>query len=101
MVFLELVTAWRLAASPTSRSPDLVKATTDGVTRRPSEFSNTTGSPPSMTDMHEFVVPRSIPITFAIKICLDNLSLHSQNNGHARGRGFILSGCQIVVVGFY
>src|SRR5437867_4531115 len=66
MVFLELVTAWRLAASPTNRSPDFVKATTDGVTRRPSEFSSTTGSPPSMTAMHEFVVPRSMPITFAI-----------------------------------
>src|SRR5436309_11575067 len=68
MVFRELVTAWRLAASPTSRSPDFVKATTDGVTRRPSEFSSTTGSPPSMTAMHEFVVPKSMPITLAIKI---------------------------------
>src|SRR6266403_855978 len=68
MVFLEFVMACRLSASPTNRSPVLVKATTDGVIRRPSEFSRTTGSPPSITAMHEFVVPKSMPITFAIKI---------------------------------
>src|SRR5437660_12827673 len=71
MVFLELVTAWRLAASPTKRSPVLVKATTEGVTRRPSEFSRTSGSPPSITAMHELVVPKSIPITFAINSLSD------------------------------
>src|SRR6266404_1835878 len=71
MVFLELVMACRLAASPTNRSPVLVKATTDGVTRRPSEFSSTTGSPPSITAMHEFVVPKSMPMTLAIKLLLD------------------------------
>src|SRR5471030_2793246 len=60
-VLLGLVTAWRLAAWPTKRSPDLVKATTDGVVRAPSAFGITTGSPPSMTDIHELVVPRSIP----------------------------------------
>jgi hypothetical protein len=49
----------------------LVKATTDGVTRRPSEFSSTVGSPPSMTAMQEFVVPKSMPITFAIKMLPD------------------------------
>jgi hypothetical protein len=38
----------------------------DGVVRAPSAFGNTTGSPPSMTAMHEFVVPKSIPKTFAI-----------------------------------
>ena len=32
-VFSGLVTAWRLATCPTRRSPDLVKATTDGVSR--------------------------------------------------------------------
>jgi hypothetical protein len=42
----------------------------EGVVRLPSEFSNTTGSPPSMTAMQELVVPRSIPITLAIKIQL-------------------------------
>src|SRR6266850_8546466 len=62
--------AWRLAGSPTRRSPDFANATTDGVVRFPSEFSNTSGSPPSMVDMQELVVPRSIPITFAIRIYL-------------------------------
>src|SRR2546422_6248533 len=71
MVFLELVTACRFAASPTKRSPVLVKATTEGVTRRPSEFSSTTGSPPSITAMHELVVPKSMPITLAIKMLLE------------------------------
>src|SRR5271156_1194254 len=59
--------ACRFAASPTNRSPVLVNATTDGVIRRPSEFSRTLGSPPSMTAMQEFVVPKSMPMTFAIK----------------------------------
>src|ERR1051325_9460861 len=49
------------------RSPALVNATTLGVTRRPSEFSRTSGSPPSMTAMQEFVVPKSMPKTLAIK----------------------------------
>src|SRR5271169_1687539 len=67
MVLRELVTAWRLAASPTMRSPLLVNATTDGVVRLPSEFSRTSGSPPSMTAIQELVVPKSMPKTFAIK----------------------------------
>jgi len=58
-----------LAASPTTRSPVLVKATTEGVVRLPSEFSRTTGSPPSIAAMQEFVVPKSMPKTFAIKSC--------------------------------
>src|SRR4051812_45622228 len=61
-VLVGLVTAWRLATVPTRRSPDWAKATTDGVVRPPSAFSMTVGSPPSRTAMHEFVVPRSIPI---------------------------------------
>ena len=60
-VFLGLVTAWRLAAWPTRRSPDLVNATTEGVVRLPSALGMTTGSPPSMTAMQLLVVPRSIP----------------------------------------
>src|SRR6478735_8353669 len=60
-VFLGFVTAWRLAAWPTTRSPVFVKATMDGVVRAPSAFGMTTGSPPSMMAMHEFVVPKSIP----------------------------------------
>jgi hypothetical protein len=62
MVCLGLVTAWRLATWPTSRSPSLVNATTDGVVRPPSALGMTTGSPPSMTATTEFVVPRSIPM---------------------------------------
>jgi hypothetical protein len=64
-VFDGFVTACRLATWPTSRSPSFVNATTDGVVRPPSEFGMTTGSPPSITDTTEFVVPRSIPITFS------------------------------------
>src|SRR6185312_1139838 len=60
-VLLGLVTAWRFAAWPTRRSPDLVNATTDGVVRAPSALGMTTGSPPSITAMQELVVPRSMP----------------------------------------
>src|SRR5207244_22824 len=62
-VFSGLVTAWRLAAWPTSRSPASVKATIDGVVRPPSLFSMTLALLPSMTATQEFVVQRSIPIT--------------------------------------
>src|SRR2546421_9653946 len=65
-VFSGLTAAWRRASWPTRRSPDLVKATTDGVVRPPSAFGMTTGSPASMTATTEFVVPRSIPTVFAI-----------------------------------
>ena len=61
-----LVTACRLAASPTRRSPALVKATTEGVVRWPSALGITTGLPPSMTAAQLLVVPRSIPMIFAI-----------------------------------
>ena len=63
-VFSGLVTAWRLAAWPTRRSPSSVKATIDGVVRTPSEFSMTFGVAPSMTATQELVVPRSMPMTF-------------------------------------
>src|SRR6266852_2973611 len=65
-VFSGLVTACRLATWPTRRSPFLVTATTEGVSREPSLFSNTVGSPASMTAITELVVPRSMPSTFAI-----------------------------------
>src|SRR5438105_10025304 len=61
-----LVIACRLAICPTSRSPASVKPTIEGVVRLPSELGITTGSPPSMTATHEFVVPRSMPITLAM-----------------------------------
>src|SRR5512134_2674613 len=65
-VFSGLVTDWRFAGWPTSRSPASVNATIDGVVRAPSVFSMTRTSLPSMTATHEFVVPRSMPITLLI-----------------------------------
>src|SRR3954451_19324870 len=66
MVRSTLVTACRLATSPTSTSPDLAKATTDGVVRAPSALAMTVGSPPSKTETTEFVVPSSIPTARAM-----------------------------------
>ncbi len=66
MVRSTLVTAWRLATSPTSTSPVLENATTDGVVRAPSAFAMTVGSPPSRTATTELVVPRSIPTARAM-----------------------------------
>src|ERR1700759_1517435 len=66
MVRSTLVTAWRLATSPTSTSPFLAKATTLGVVREPSEFAMTSGSPPDRTETTELVVPRSIPTARAM-----------------------------------
>src|SRR3954465_7320589 len=64
MVRSGLVTAWRLAGWPTRGSPSSVNATIEGVVRMPSAFSMTFGVLPSITATHEFVVPRSIPMTF-------------------------------------
>ena len=66
MVRSTLVTAWRLATSPTRTSPDLANATTDGVVRAPSAFAMTVGSPPSRTETTLFVVPRSMPTARAM-----------------------------------
>src|SRR5689334_9848731 len=66
MVFSGFNTACRLASWPTSRSPVLVKPTTEGVRRLPSLLIITVGLPPSITETTELVVPRSIPIAFAI-----------------------------------
>src|SRR5688572_32969836 len=74
MVFSGFVTAWRLATWPTRRSPVLVNATTDGVSRLPSGLVMTTGSPPSMTATTELVVPRSMPMILLMS-SLSNLSL--------------------------
>ena len=60
------VTACRLAKLPTMRSPVFENATTDGVVRPPSALGMMTGSPPSITATQELVVPRSIPMIFAI-----------------------------------
>ena len=62
-VLLGFVTAWRFAVWPTSTSPSFVNAMIEGVVRSPSLFSMTFGLPPSMIATHEFVVPRSMPIT--------------------------------------
>src|SRR3954462_10518063 len=70
MVFLALVTAWRLAGAPTRISSLSVYATIEGVVREPSLFSMTLGLPPSMMATHEFVVPRSMPMIFAMSVFL-------------------------------
>src|SRR5919106_6581457 len=70
MVFSGLVIAWRLATWPTRRSPDLAKATTDGVIRPPSALVMTWGSPASMAATTEFVVPRSMPMILLIRSVL-------------------------------
>src|SRR2546423_7895806 len=61
MVRSALVTAWRLATSPTSTSPVFENATTEGVVRAPSALGMTVGSPPSSTETTELVVPTSMP----------------------------------------
>ena len=66
IVFWGLVTCWRRAGAPTSRCPSLVNATTDGVVRPPSALGITVGSPPSSTAMQLLVVPRSMPMVFAM-----------------------------------
>src|SRR3954462_15157909 len=71
MVRSTLVTACRLATSPTRTSPDLLNATTDGVVRDPSAFAMTVGSPPSRTATTELVVPRSIPTARAMLCSFD------------------------------
>ena len=68
MVLVGLVIAWRLAGSPTLRSPPSTNPTTDGVVRFPSAFAITIGSFPSITATHELVVPRSIPIILDIVV---------------------------------
>src|SRR5258708_37319911 len=80
-VFAGLVTAWRLAAWPTSRSPESVKATIEGVVRAPSAFSITLASLPSITATQELVVPRSIPITLLMSSSLsaDPHGLHAKH----------------------
>src|SRR6478736_10392436 len=68
-----LVTAWRLAISPTRTSPVLENATTDGVVRDPSALAMTVGSPPSRTATTELVVPRSMPTARAM--CVPSFDL--------------------------
>src|SRR5438552_4298318 len=66
IVFSGFVIACRLATWPTRISPSFVNAATEGVRRLPSWLAMTVGSPPSTTATTELVVPRSMPITFAM-----------------------------------
>src|ERR687890_2276086 len=86
MVRSTLVTACRLATSPTSGSPDFENATTDGVVRPPSALAITVGSPPSRTETTELVVPRSIPT--ARDMCCFLLSLETVWPGIPTPAGF-------------
>src|SRR5206468_6147338 len=67
-VFSGFVIACRLATWPTRISPSFVNPATEGVSRLPSWFAITVGLPPSTTATTELVVPRSMPITFAMSI---------------------------------
>src|SRR5215470_9760059 len=69
-VFSGFVIACRLATCPTRISPSFVNPATEGVRRLPSWFAITVGFPPSTTATTELVVPRSMPITFAMSIPL-------------------------------
>src|SRR5436190_4779646 len=86
-VFSGFVTAWRLASCPTSRSPVLVNATTDGTVRPPSADAMTVGSPPSMTATTEFVVPRSMPMILPMGGDAPSSALGS-GQGFGRTAGF-------------
>jgi len=65
-VFSGFVIACRFATCPTRISPSFVNPATEGVSRLPSWFAITVGLPPSTTATTELVVPRSMPITFAM-----------------------------------
>src|SRR5690606_16852376 len=75
-VLVGFVTACLLAGSPTLISPPSTKAITDGVVLFPSELGITTASLPSITETHELVVPKSIPIILPILIYFDLYSFN-------------------------
>ena len=66
IVLVGLVTACLFAGSPTLISPPSTNPITEGVVLFPSALGITTGSLPSITETHEFVVPKSIPIILLI-----------------------------------
>src|ERR1700722_17268270 len=69
---------WRLAGWPTRTWPSSVKATIDGVVRPPSAFSITLALFPSITATQELVVPRSMPIAFAmIRLLLQKMRVNA------------------------
>src|SRR3982750_82007 len=93
MVFFALVTACRLAGAPTRISPSSMYATIEGVVRAPSEFSITFGLPPSMMATHELVVPRSMPMIFAMLV----FSVMQCLSGRQMG----ISACRSTAAGFF
>ena len=68
IVLVGFVTACLLAGSPTLISPPSTNPITEGVVLFPSALGITTGSFPSITETHEFVVPKSIPIILLISL---------------------------------
>src|ERR1051325_2175460 len=85
-VFSGFVMPCRFATWPTRISLSFVKPTTDGVSLLPSWFAMTVGFPPSTTATTLFVVPRSIPITFGMILCLQSSEL-SRPSPHRGRRG--------------
>jgi hypothetical protein len=59
----------------------------DGVVRWPSLLGMTTGSLPSITATHEFVVPKSIPMIFPIFVCFLLLLILLASQSVFSGRG--------------
>ena len=85
-VFTGLVTAWFFAALPTTRSPSLRKPTTEGVVRSPSALTRISGWEPSITAIAELVVPKSIPMIFAMMLILSVACLFPFSPGSRIGR---------------
>src|SRR6185312_5221369 len=97
MVRSTLVTACRLATSPTSTSPFLANATLEGVVRLPSALAMTVGSPPSRTETTELVVPRSIPTARDMRFLL--LTVRVQVAPGWRDRFVVLIGHVLLPIG--
>src|SRR5262245_45209886 len=89
-----LVMACLFATWPTSLSPVLENPTTDGVVRLPSALGMTTGSPPSMTATHEFVVPRSIPMILLIPLLFSATARPPNGSGEEEYR-ILVRHCQV------
>src|SRR5215211_2055962 len=101
-VFSGFVTACRRAKRPTRRSPLGVTATTDGVSRSPSAFGMTVGSPPSMVAITELVVPRSIPIVRAMLVLsfYPNIPNVRATRANASSLLPVLPSCRLLAVVF-
>src|SRR5207253_3831362 len=90
-----LVTAWRLATSPTSTSPAFEKPTTEGVVRAPSALGMTVGSPASSTETTELVVPRSMPTALGMGCSSRDLNLWSDYRNLSPSLSSLLVGARI------